>query len=402
MNPFQKSLQNILNSSNNDNSKSNFRPVRVSAKNPFFGRILPLESKDAFPFVIYQSAWISYTSKEGKVSPLMVTVDTHNSQDELGQLLSSVVSFNRQYNKEHQDHKGDAIKLSSGRYPLRVSTRVTFLGVQMIKSNNGQFVQKSDPNGNPAIEAFDMSYSALREVAALLKPQAPYINRDGQPRYNTPFQFITVNETFPVRIQFNSVPNGVGNWSATPNEMYSLPPIPFNYFEKDSDGSYKFIDDIVKEREPLLTSNPNFYNTVVQQVKEAIATQKQNLGQAQSNPYANDMPFNDTPQGSQDVVQNMTNQPMSNFTQPQDNAPQTPQQAPQQTPQASQASSQAQPQNAPQGPTQPTSPANQTTTQASQPQMPFPDNQANNTSTGDNEIDGLLNGNVSIDEFLKN
>lgn len=398
MNPFQKSLQNILNSSNNDNSKSNFRPVRVSAKNPFFGRILPLESKDAFPFVIYQSAWISYTSKEGKVSPLMVTVDTHNNQDELGQLLSSVVSFNHQYNKEHQDHKGDAIKLSSGRYPLRVSTRVTFLGVQMIKSNNGQFVQKSDPNGNPAIEAFDMSYSALREVAALLKPQAPYINRDGQPRFNTPFQFITVNETFPVRIQFNSVPNGVGNWSATPNEMYSLPPIPFNYFEKNSDGSYMFIDDIVKEREPLLTSNPNFYNTVVQQVKEAIATQKQNLGQAQSNPYANDMPFNDTPQGTQDVVQNMTNQPMSNFTQPQDNTPQKPQQAPQQTPQASQTSSQAQPQNAPQGttaaPSQQNSPVQQTNSQ------PF--NETANISSGSEGIDNLLNGNVSLDEFLKN
>lgn len=398
MNPFQKSLQNILNSSNNDNSKSNFRPVRVSAKNPFFGRILPLESKDAFPFVIYQSAWISYTSKEGKVSPLMVTVDTHNNQDELGQLLSSVVSFNHQYNKEHQDHKGDAIKLSSGRYPLRVSTRVTFLGVQMIKSNNGQFVQKSDPNGNPAIEAFDMSYSALREVATLLKPEAPYINRDGQPRFNTPFQFITVNETFPVRIQFNSVPNGVGNWSATPNEMYSLPPIPFNYFEKNSDGSYKFIDDIVKEREPLLTSNPNFYSTVVQQVKEAIATQKQNLGQAQSNPYANDMPFNDTPQGTQDVVQNMTNQPMSNFTQPQDNTSQTPQQAPQQTPQASQTSSQAQPQNAPQGttaaPSQQNSPVQQTNSQ------PF--NETANISSGSEGIDNLLNGNVSLDEFLKN
>lgn len=398
MNPFQKSLQNILNSSNNDNSKSNFRPVRVSAKNPFFGRILPLESKDAFPFVIYQSAWISYTSKEGKVSPLMVTVDTHNNQDELGQLLSSVVSFNRQYNKEHQDHKGDAIKLSSGRYPLRVSTRVTFLGVQMIKSNNGQFVQKSDPNGNPAIEAFDMSYSALREVAALLKPQAPYINRDGQPRFNTPFQFITVNETFPVRIQFNSVPNGVGNWSATPNEMYSLPPIPFNYFEKNSDGSYKFIDDIVKEREPLLTSNPNFYNTVVQQVKEAIATQKQNLGQAQSNPYANDMPFNDTPQGTQDVVQNMTNQPMSNFTQPQDNTPQKPQQAPEQQQPVMQTNTQDVQQNASQGttaaPSQQNSPVQQTNSQ------PF--NETANISSGSEGIDNLLNGNVSLDEFLKN
>lgn len=399
MNPFQESLQNILNSNNNDNNnQSNFRPVRVSAKNPFFGRILPLESKNAFPFVIYQSAWISYTNKSGQVNPLMVTVDTHNKQDELGQLLSSVVSFNHQYNKEHQDHKGDVIKLSSGRYPLRVSTRVTFLGVQMIKSNNGQFVQKSGPNGNPAIEAFDMSYSALREVATLLKPEAPYINRDGQPRFNTPFQFITVNETFPVRIQFNSVPNGVGNWSATPKEMYSLPPISFNYFEKNPDGSYKFIDDVVKEREPLLTSNPNFYNAVVQQVKEAIATQKQNLSQSQSNPYANDMPFDDTPQGSQDVVQNMTNQPMSNFTQPQSNAPQQPQQAPEQQQPVMQTNTQSAQQNAPQGttaaPSQQNSPVQQTNSQ------PF--NETANVSSGSEGIDNLLNGNVSLDEFLKN
>lgn len=419
MNPFQEALQNVLNSNNNNNNNNNnFRPVRISAKNDFFGRILPLENQNAWPFAIYQSAWISYTNKDGHVSPLMVTVDTHNQQDELGQLLSSVVSFNRQYNKENPEHKGDAIKISSGRYALRVSTRVTFLGVQMIKSNGGQFVQKSDPNGNPAIESFDMSYSALRELAALLKPEAPYINRDGQPRFNTPFQFITTNETFPVRIHFNQVPNGVGNWSATPNEMYSLPAIPFNYFEKNSDGTYKFIDDVVKEREPLLTSNPKFYQTVLNQVKEAIATQKQNLTQSQTNPYAGDMPFNNAPQGSQDVVQNMTNQPMSNFTQPQNNAPQQPQQAPEQAQPASQPNGQMQQPNASQGTTQaPVQPSNQQPTssvqqnnqqptnpvpQNNQSQMPFPDNQTNDNSNANTDIDGLLNGNMSLDEFLKN
>ena len=94
----------------------------------------------------------------------------------------------------------------------------------------------------------------------------------------------------------------------------------FDYLEKDQTGNYKYVDDIVKERPPILARNPQFYEQVLNSVSEAY---QQQLNAGATNPYVgnDDLPFPDSTvnQGQTDVVQGMTGEPAGNFTQPNQN-----------------------------------------------------------------------------------
>lgn len=91
----------------------------------------------------------------------------------------------------------------------------------------------------------------------------------------------------------------------------------FNYLEKDQNGNYKYVDNIVEERKPLLLSSPNFYEQVLNSVTQAYQQQMQ---AGATNPYENDMPFPDNnaqpSQGQTDVVKGMTGESVNNFSQP--------------------------------------------------------------------------------------
>lgn len=315
-NDFNSILNGVLAQNNNSNdNNSNFRPTRIGQKTPFLGRVLPLDNGQ-FPFVMYSVAWISYTKKDGSVIPLQVILDPNNQEDKLAHILNRAI----EYNKQHREGNSgpDVIKLGSGKYPLRIAKRATFLGVK-VGEQNGKWGQAMDNQGHPVVEAFDTSFSAMQAIAELLKPDVPYMY-NGQPLFNTPAQFITTGATYPVSLKFVQQPGGgVGNWSATVQQVL-LPQMNFDYLEKDQNGNYKYVDDIVKERQPLLVSNPQFYEQVLNSVSEAY---QQQLNAGATNPYVgnDDLPFSDSTvnQGQTDVVQGMTGEPAGNFTQPNQN-----------------------------------------------------------------------------------
>ena len=343
---------NQLNSNSNEN---NFRPTTLGKKQAFFGRILPLEN-GGFPFVQFREAWVSFTKKDGSVTALPVIIDPSNQNDQLAKLLSTVIQFNK--DKGAKDEKGyavDTIKLASGRFPLSVRTRAYFLGVP-VTNQNGTYAQAVDNQGRPAVEAYQISYSGMYAISSLLTPEMPYMNaRTGQPMFTDQAQFMTAKETMPVSAKFVDAPNGgVGSWNASVNQAMILPAMNFNYLERDAQGNMKYVDDIEKEAKPLIESDPNFYQIVLNQLTQSYNTQ---MAQVSSNPYAtgasfnstpqvgaNDLPFpsqsqtssaptnnqaptngqpapqapmNNQPQSQKvDVVANMTGQPASNFTQP--------------------------------------------------------------------------------------
>ena len=383
-NDFAAQLNSVLAQNNNSDNNSNFRPTRIGAKNPFLGRVLPLGGNQ-FPFVMYSVAWISYTKQDGTVTPLQVILDPNNREDKLAHLLNRAIDYNNQHRNGNSGP--DTIKLASGKYPLRISRRATFLGVK-VGEQNGQWGQAMDNQGRPVIEAFDTSFSAMQAIAELLKPDVPYMY-NGQPLFNTPAQFITVGQTYPVSLKFVSNPGGgVGNWTASVQQVL-LPQMNFNYLEKNSDGTYKYIDDIVTERQPLMVSNPQFYERVFESVSQAY---QQQMNGTQSNPYTvgnDDLPFSDTPatSGKTDVVAGMTGTNIADFTnQPQNNpTPQATQPAPtnqsQQTPQANVQATQSTTPNATQNGTQAPASGNN-----------------NNAGTG-NAMDSAFDA-QSVDDFL--
>lgn len=349
---------NQLNSNSNEN---NFRPTTLGKKQAFFGRILPLEN-GGFPFVQFREAWVSFTKKDGSVTALPVIVDPNNPNDQLAKLLNTVIQFNK--DKGAKDEKGyavDTIKLASGRFPLSIRTRTYFLGVP-VTNQNGTYAQAVDNQGRPAVEAYQISYSGMYAISSLLTPEMPYMNaRTGQPMFTDQAQFMTAKETMPVSAKFVDAPNGgVGSWNASVNQAMILPAMNFNYLERDAQGNMKYVDDIEKEAKPLVESDPNFYQIVLNQLTQSYNTQ---MAQVSSNPYATGASFNQAPQvgagdlpfPSQDqtstapannqaptngqpapqapmnnnqpttaqpqaqkvdVVANMTGQPASNFTQP--------------------------------------------------------------------------------------
>ncbi len=292
---FVDKLNSVLNDSQNDQQQDNFRPVVINQNQPFLGRILPIGG--LWPFAEYYQAWISLTRKDGSVTPYPVIIDNDpNANDKLGILLHRAVEYNNQH-RTKQD-SSDRIKLASGRYPLRIQRRATFLGVA-VTNQNGQWGQSVDNNNHPVIQAFDISYGAEQAICALLKPEMPYMY-NGKQLFNTPEQFITIQSTFPVSAKFEKPHGkGVGNWSASVQQLL-LPPINFNYLEKDQNGKYKYVDDIFKERQPLMKTDSDFYQQVLAQISESYQNQTQ---AGATNPYTqsnnNGMPFNNNQGGQQ-------------------------------------------------------------------------------------------------------
>lgn len=414
---FADDINNVLN--NNSQERSNFRANNINSKTPFMGRVLPLEPNQN-PFVVYHQAWISYTKKDNSVTPLPVIVDPNSQNDKLAQLLNEIIQFNKSQGKTNE--KGnpvDAVKIASGRFPLRIATRATFLGVKVQNSNN-TLSEVRDANGNQAVEAFDLSYSGMRAIFEKLKPKVPYMY-NGQALFNDAYQFITPNQTFAISLEFANDNKGPGSWNIDVIQQVLLPQMTFNYLEKNQDGTYKYVPDIVKERQPLYKSDPQFYENVYQSVLQSYQVQKQQLAGTNVNPFSNEISDEQLPFNNQtDVVAGMTGQGINNFnhpnTQPQATIPQAPISQPQQSVQqpmskvAPQQTTPVAPQ--PQATTAPV--ASQVTQPVQQPVQPQPTqsvapqatNDASNNQSQSTDLSGDFMSNLdsssSVDDFLNN
>ena len=274
---FEEQIEAILGDTHNaQQQQNNFRATNIG-KTPFVGRILPLEEGE-FPFVSYTRSWLSYTNRQGEPTSIPVIFDRTDPNDVLGKLIASVFFYNRAQAKA-TGNNDDVIKISSGRFGLQMQERATFIGVRVGPNQQGAYVEEIDGNTNQeVIKAFDISHGMLRNLVELLKPSVPYMNNQGQPLFNTPLQFISAGQTFPVELK--STQGSDRHWSSTANALnqIALPPMSFNYLEKEQDGSYKYIPNLAQERRPLSETNPTFYEKVYNYVKESVDTQMNKLG----------------------------------------------------------------------------------------------------------------------------
>lgn len=274
---FEEQIEAILGDTHNtQQQQNNFRAINIG-KTPFVGRVLPLEEGE-FPFVSYTRSWLSYTNRQGEPTSIPVIFDRTDPNDVLGKLIANVFFYNRSQMKATGSNE-EAIKIASGRFGLQMQERSTFLGVRVGPNQQGAYVEEIDGNTNQeVINAFDISHGMLRNLVELLKPSVPYMNNQGQPLFNTPLQFISAGQTFPVELK--STQGSDRHWSSTANALnqIALPPMSFNYLEKEQDGSYKYIPNLKQERRPLLETNPTFYEKVYNYVKESVDTQMNKLG----------------------------------------------------------------------------------------------------------------------------
>lgn len=275
---FEEQIEAILGDTHNaqQQQQNNFRATNIG-KTPFVGRVLPLEEGE-FPFVSYTRSWLSYTNRQGEPTSIPVIFDRTDPNDVLGKLIANVFFYNRSQMKATSSNE-EAIKIASGRFGLQMQERSTFLGVRVGPNQQGAYVEEIDGNTNQeVINAFDISHGMLRNLVELLKPSVPYMNNQGQPLFNTPLQFISAGQTFPVELK--STQGSDRHWSSTANALnqIALPPMSFNYLEKEQDGSYKYIPNLKQERRPLLETNPTFYEKVYNYVKESVDTQMNKLG----------------------------------------------------------------------------------------------------------------------------
>lgn len=289
---FSEQLSQIINDNNSFATQNDFAPVAIGSRHQFLGRVLPLEP-GAFPFITYHEAWVSYTKKNGDVTSVPVIVNPDDPSDKLAEILTKTVAFNRDYNKSHPGHQGDAIKLASGKFPLNVRTRSAFLGVELVKSASG-YSQATNEQGQPVIKSYTISWSALNSIAHLLKPDFPYMYQ-GKPMFNNEYQFITTGVTFPIQIKTERGSNGRWEVNVQPIQGMFMPKVEFNYLEKDSNGDYKYVDNLEKELAPVKVRNPKFYNALVKQLGESFENQKKQLDEEQVNPYASMAPSSDMP-----------------------------------------------------------------------------------------------------------
>ena len=289
---FSEQLSQIINDNNSFATQNDFAPVAIGSRHQFLGRVLPLEP-GAFPFITYHEAWVSYTKKNGDVTSVPVIVNPDDSSDKLAEILTKTVAFNRDYNKSHPGHQGDAIKLASGKFPLNVRTRSAFLGVELVKSASG-YSQATNEQGQPIIKSYTISWSALNSIAHLLKPDFPYMYQ-GKPMFNNEYQFITTGVTFPIQIKTERGSNGRWEVNVQLIQGMFMPKVEFNYLEKDSNGDYKYVDNLEKELAPVKVRNPKFYNALVKQLGESFENQKKQLDEEQVNPYASMAPSSDMP-----------------------------------------------------------------------------------------------------------
>lgn len=289
---FSEQLSQIINDNNSFATQNDFAPVAIGSRHQFLGRVLPLEP-GAFPVITYHEAWVSYTKKNGDVASVPVIINPDDPSDKLAEILTKTVAFNRDYNKSHPGHQGDAIKLASGKFPLNVRTRSAFLGVELVKSASG-YSQATNEQGQPVIKSYTISWSALNSIAHLLKPDFPYMYQ-GKPMFNNEYQFITTGVTFPIQIKTERGSNGRWEVNVQPIQGMFMPKVEFNYLEKDSNGDYKYVDNLEKELAPVKVRNPKFYNALVKQLSESFENQKKQLEEEQVNPYASMAPSSDMP-----------------------------------------------------------------------------------------------------------
>lgn len=250
--------------SNNSFTSRKNELVRINSKNSFFGRIIPLGEEEWFA-TEYSSVFIQFLKSDGTKASVVAELDVNNPNDELYSLTSEAISWN----KNNPNNKIKFDMNPNNKYDLSINNRVEVVGIPVTKNPNGGFMMELSKTikGCPQLNNYDMSKAAYYSVLGLLD-EGYMVN--GNP-FSTELQFITLDKTFPLSIKLGS--DGK-HYDVQARADIVLPEVPKAVLLKDDNGEFKYIDDPNKYHEPLITKSPDFYETVVNVVKDKIAKVK--------------------------------------------------------------------------------------------------------------------------------
>lgn len=254
---------------NNGGGESNFLArkndlIRINGKNSFFGRIIPLGEEEWFA-TEYSSVFIQFKKSDGTTASVVAELDKENPNDELYQLTNEAIAWN----KDNPDNKIKFDLNPNNKYDLSINNRVEVVGIPVTKNPQGGFMMELSKTikGCPQLNNYDMSKAAYFSMLGLLK-EGYMVN--GKP-FDSELQFITLDETFPLSIKLGT--DGK-HYDVQARADIVLPSVPKAVLMKNENGEFKYIDNPSDYHEPLITKSPDFYETVVNVVKDKIAKAK--------------------------------------------------------------------------------------------------------------------------------
>lgn len=264
------------------------KAIVVNGKNPFLGRILPAPVGDNgwFAKQVVQ-VWVTAKRADGSSYNYPVIVNPRDNDDEFVSTVKSIISFNKQYSKEHEEYSdSDYIQISHSMYQGKpvgqtgFRTSYEIIGIPSVPDQSGTYVD--------AHTSTDYMYKNLiiRETAyrAILEALADDSLRVSGKPFADDLKFISTGVTVPVEIKRSG-----NNYAANVREGLVLPAMSeqLNPFEKDSEGHFTKFDDPEYFNRLTKEVSPSFYETLTNQVKK-VAHDKMSIvssGANITNPY---------------------------------------------------------------------------------------------------------------------
>lgn len=295
---IQRELGNTNNQTNNVERKN--EPVILNSKHDAFVRIVPL-GKDRWFSYDYRQIFVNYTRKDDKSRNVPVFFPGPNddkfnpNDDELYTFLRKVISANFNYRKEHQDFKGDLIKLQDGKYNANIQNRHEVVAIKV--NEDGQM--EKDANGYPVFRGLQLSNTAYQSL--LNKMSKGGFHWKGQ-KFPTALGFVDSHASYPVQFHYNG--NGAGYDVQVRADLPIAEALPDDYLDTDDSGNFIHIDNPELFEGYTKETSPSFYNRVLDQVKESVAKQTEML--KEGNPYEEDATSSQgfTPKDSEGTVDN--------------------------------------------------------------------------------------------------
>ena len=272
------------------------KPLYISKKNPFLGRILSLGTNRWFATEINE---IEFTIKTSKgLLNFHPAVYRDGNKDSLSEMVWEVMKFNSNYRKEHKVEENPIMIKEKGvgvGFPgTSISTSYEIIGIP--SDANGNLMTNED--GTYLINNYLVSGPIYRALVNLLGDNSYRI--DNQPLKQG---FLTQTKTYAVQIKYDGTHMNV---MARPDIIY--PSMDYNYLQRNQDNTdFVYFDDPKKYNVPIVDYDPDFHSYLEAMMSSSImnkskpynvilpAAQKYYVNNNSNNDVANSVPVSNKP-----------------------------------------------------------------------------------------------------------
>lgn len=272
------------------------KPLYISKKNPFLGRILSLGPNRWFAEEINE---IEFTIKTSKgLLNFHPAVYRDGKKDSLSEMVWEVMKFNSSYRKAHKVEENPIMIKEKGvgmGFPgTSINTSYEIIGIPA--DANGNLMTNED--GTYLINNYLISGPIYRALVNLLGDASYRI--DGKPLTQG---FLTQTKTYAVQIKYDGTHMNV---MARTDNIY--PSMDYNYLQRNQDNTdFVYFDDPKKYNIPIVDYDPDFHDYLEAMMSSSImnkskpynvilpAAQKYYVNNNSDNGIANAIPVSNKP-----------------------------------------------------------------------------------------------------------